>query len=181
MAQCLQKCLQMHEKTAGEKLQEQGGGFLDIATYIQSPQVDIHINVTTRSIFTVFWIHFQHPYIWQPFDAARLCIPVCFIALKMYRSMFLLPSNMSLMQACCNNLCTDTGHTGSNYKKWCCWPVHHFRAITCHWCRHAECSNTNYIFFSPVPNIWPCELLHTASNTTASCRAHLALYAWKSW
>ena len=85
---CLQKRLQMHEKTAGEKLQDQGGGFLDIATHIQSSQVDIRISVTTWSTFAAFWIHFHHPYIWQPFDVGRLCVLVCFIDLKMYRNMF---------------------------------------------------------------------------------------------
>ena len=72
------------KKQLVKKLQEQGGGFLDIATHVQSPQVDIRISVTTRSTFVAFWIHFHHPYIWQLFDAGRLCVLVCFIDLKMY-------------------------------------------------------------------------------------------------
>ena len=76
------------KKQLVKKLHKQGGGFLDTATDIQSPQVDIHVSVTTpvniRCRQDTLWIHFHHPYIWQPFDVARLSVPLCFIALKIY-------------------------------------------------------------------------------------------------
>ena len=45
-----------------EKLCEQGEAFLDIATHIQFPQVDIRISVTTRSTFAAVKTHFGYTF-----------------------------------------------------------------------------------------------------------------------
>ena len=82
MVQCVSKnAYSCMKKQLLKNLHEQGAGFLHIATHVQSPQVDICVSVTIWSIFTAFWILFHHSYIWQPFDAARLCVPGCFSAL----------------------------------------------------------------------------------------------------
>ena len=90
-AVCLQKCLQPCMKNQlVKKLHSQVWGFLGTATDIQSSQVDIRFSVTTpvniRCHQDTLWMHFHHPYIRHPFDAARLCIPLCFSALKIYRN-----------------------------------------------------------------------------------------------
>ena len=45
-----------------KKLCEQGGAFLDIATHIQFPQVDIRVSVTTRSTFAAVKTHFGYTF-----------------------------------------------------------------------------------------------------------------------
>ena len=90
MVQCVSKytCSCM-EKHLVKKLYKQGGAFLDIATHVQFPQVDIRVSVATQSTFAAVKTHFGYTftisiYIWQPFDAARPCVLLCFIALVIY-------------------------------------------------------------------------------------------------
>ena len=77
-------CVALHEKPAGEKSSQTRRGLPWHCNDIQSSQVDIHVSVTTpvniRCCQDTLRIHFHHPYTWQPFHAARLCVPLCFIA-----------------------------------------------------------------------------------------------------
>ena len=71
MVQCVSKyAYSCMKNQLVKKLSEQGGAFLDIATHIQFPQVDIRVSVATQSTFAAVKTHFHHPYIWQPFDVA---------------------------------------------------------------------------------------------------------------
>ena len=59
----LQICLYLHENPAGEKtLRTRRGAFLDIATHIQFPQVDIRVSVTTWSTFAAVKTHFGYTF-----------------------------------------------------------------------------------------------------------------------
>ena len=63
MVQCVSKYACSCVKTQlVNKLHKQGGAFLDIATRIQFPQVDICISVTARSTFAPMKTHFGYTF-----------------------------------------------------------------------------------------------------------------------
>ena len=63
MVQCVSKyaCSCMKNQLVNN-LHKQGGAFLDIATHIQFPQVDICVSVTTQSTFAPMKTHFGYTF-----------------------------------------------------------------------------------------------------------------------